>query len=136
MWSEKSTRRSSFVDALMFFLFSCKCVFMAAFTIFPQTWDHIFKTVVFCFLLLTLGCLKTCVNCVTKLITAKIYLMEVQILSLSNLCFKVNFLLVLLGFQKNLASIRPQKSRIREIPTLSTDADNRTDKNLKRLHDL
>ena len=29
-----------------------------------------------------------------------------------------------------------KKSRIRETPTLSTDADNRTDTNLKRLHDL
>ena len=28
-----------------------------------------------------------------------------------------------------------KKSRIRETPTLSTDADNRTDTNLKRLHD-
>ena len=29
-----------------------------------------------------------------------------------------------------------KKSRIRETPTLSTDADSRTDTNLKRLHDL
>ena len=29
-----------------------------------------------------------------------------------------------------------KKSRIRETPTLSTAADNRTDTNLKRLHDL
>ena len=30
----------------------------------------------------------------------------------------------------------PKKSRIRETPTLSTDADSRTDTNLKRLRDL
>ena len=29
-----------------------------------------------------------------------------------------------------------KKSRIRETPTLSTDADSRADKNLKGLHDL
>ena len=29
-----------------------------------------------------------------------------------------------------------EKSRIRETPTLSTDADSRTDTNLKRLRDL
>ena len=29
-----------------------------------------------------------------------------------------------------------KKSRIRETPTLSTDADSRTDTNLKRLRDL
>ena len=29
-----------------------------------------------------------------------------------------------------------KKSRIRETPTLSTDADSRTDTNLKRLHDF
>ena len=29
-----------------------------------------------------------------------------------------------------------KKSRIRETPTLSTDADSRTDTNLKRLHEL
>ena len=29
-----------------------------------------------------------------------------------------------------------QKSRVRETPTLSTDADSRTDTNLKRLRDL
>ena len=32
--------------------------------------------------------------------------------------------------------ISKKKSRIRETPTLSTDADNRTDTNLKRLRDL
>ena len=31
---------------------------------------------------------------------------------------------------------RRKKSRIRETPTLSTDADSRTNTNLKRLHDL
>ena len=31
---------------------------------------------------------------------------------------------------------KKKKSRIRETPTLSTDADSRTDTNLKRLHDL
>ena len=31
---------------------------------------------------------------------------------------------------------RDEKSRIRETPTLSTDADSRTDTNLKRLRDL
>ena len=35
-----------------------------------------------------------------------------------------------------LASYPCKKSRIRETPTLSTDADIRTDTNLKRLHDL
>ena len=32
--------------------------------------------------------------------------------------------------------INQKKSRIRETPTLSTDADSRTDTNLKRLRDL
>ena len=32
--------------------------------------------------------------------------------------------------------INSKKSRIRETPTLSTDADSRTDTNLKRLRDL
>ena len=32
--------------------------------------------------------------------------------------------------------MQQQKSRIRETPTLSTNADSRTDTNLKRLHDL
>ena len=31
---------------------------------------------------------------------------------------------------------KEKKSRIRETPTLSTDADSRTDTNLKGLHDL
>ena len=37
-------------------------------------WDHIFKTVFpkhfFCFLFLTLGCLETCVKCVTNCVIA------------------------------------------------------------------
>ena len=32
--------------------------------------------------------------------------------------------------------IKKEKSRIRETPTLSTDADSRTDTNMKRLRDL
>ena len=35
-----------------------------------------------------------------------------------------------------IINIRLKKSRIRETPTLSTDADSRTDTNLKRLRDL
>ena len=31
-----------------------------------------------CFLLQTLGCLKTCVNCVTKCVTAKIYPLKIK----------------------------------------------------------
>ena len=41
-------------------------------------------------------------------------------------------------FQANCAIFifNMEKSRIRETPTLSTDADSRTDTNLKRLRDL
>jgi hypothetical protein len=35
-----------------------------------------------------------------------------------------------------VVDIQYKKSRIRETPTLSTDAHSRTDTNLKRLHDL
>ena len=37
---------------------------------------------------------------------------------------------------KNAQQLLDKKSRIRETPTLSTDADRRTDTNLKRLRDL
>ena len=51
-------------------------------TFFPQIWDHIFKTVFpkqfFCFLFLTLGCIKTCANCVTKCVTDKIYPLKIK----------------------------------------------------------
>ena len=40
-----------------------------------------------------------------------------------------------INIQQTLVIIK-KKYRIRETPTLSTDADNRTDTNLKRLHDL
>ena len=37
---------------------------------------------------------------------------------------------------KSPSQVRREKYRIRETPTLSTDADSRTDTNLKRLRDL
>ena len=46
------------------------------------------------------------------------------------------YLVVKETFSLSFYDIITEKSRIRETPTLSTDADNRTDTNLKRLHDL
>ena len=51
-------------------------------------WNHILKTVFpkhfsCCFLLWTLGCLGTCVDCVTKCVTRKIYPMKVGMSSIS-----------------------------------------------------
>ena len=52
------------------------------------------------------GCLETCINCVTKCLTAKVYSMEFQISSIFNLIFQIEFLPFILSFRKHIALIR------------------------------
>ena len=49
-----------------------------------QCWKTVFSKDFFCFLLLTPKCLESCVKCVTKCVTSKIYPMKVRILQQKN----------------------------------------------------
>ena len=72
--------KSSFVDTKNLFAHKSETTFQNSFPL------HFFIV----FLFITLGCLETCVNWVTKCVTAKIYPMKIQIIEIILIIEKVS----------------------------------------------